>query len=258
MPKILAIAAVLVLWASAAHAQLIPFQQIPSGGGPVALSQKTIDWYGAKGTADYGIGFNTPLNAGDTVCGAALWEPPGGEVIDHVQIGNQSVDVTNQRYANARYVGDGLGMTTWCLLHAQGGETSVHYIMTGAINIGPSAVSVFSGLGPSATIDGPIAGAAYAPGGPTGSCCANGLLQSPPVTPSALGDLLYGAMNSYGNSNLTFGDGWNGSNSNPGGVGIMFMRDEWMIDNGTAPIPSTFKNGDSGTTTYATIIAIRP
>jgi hypothetical protein len=111
---------------------------------------------------------------------------PNGS-LDVIKVGSQTGTVI-RRYQDARYQGDGLGITVWWLQDVQGSPTTIDYISnSGGYWYDGSVVSVFAGIPATATVDA-VNGAGF------GSCCGStpGVLTSPSITPSAPGDLLYG------------------------------------------------------------------
>jgi hypothetical protein len=148
-------------------------------------------------------------------------------------------------------------MWVWWLNNVQGNPTTIDFVPTsgGQFWYGGSVTSVFTGIPSGATID-TFNGAGYSSTGQNGSCCSNGFLQSPPVTPSQAGEFLWGAGVQYGNAPSGFGPGWIGSNLNT--VAYFGKADEFISQyNSTTPTAAPFPAG-SGPVSWATTIAILP
>ena len=223
----------------------------------IALAQKVTDPLASTAVSDRQITVSA-IPLGQTVFGTILWEtssnPGATGTLDTIKVGNQTATVLGH-FANARFQGDGLGITVWWLPNVQGSPTTIDYVSsTGGFWYDSSEVSVFSGIPANATVDA-INGAGYSPTG----CCStpNDLLASPNITPSASGDFLYGTGVMYDGGGPTFnlGSGWIGVNVLNG---TFNFRDEWQVDNLTSPIAATFQSKFStGAAAYAAIVAIK-
>jgi hypothetical protein len=232
------------------------------GGGPVVLTQTVSDGTASTGIQDQQLSIS-PIPNGQAIFGGVIGEscynPPaqpgctGGGDFDHVMVGNQRA-ITIGHYQDARYVGDGLGITLWWLPNVQGNPTTIDIVANGGGMWYDGAwASVFSGISPTATLDA-INGGGFASGGPLGACCGNGNLTSPSVTPSATGDFLYGVGAEYGCNPNQYGPGWQSGHV----VSNYFGKiDEWQVDPSTSPIGAVFPNASCGVA-YAATVAIKP
>jgi hypothetical protein len=230
------------------------------GGGPVSLTQTVSDALSSSGIQDHQLSIGSIPN-GQAIFGAVLGEScfdpasqPGctaGGDFDHVMVGNQRA-ITIGHFQDARYVGDGLGITLWWLPNVQGNPTTIDIVANGGGFWYDGAwASVFSGISPTATLDA-INGGGFASGGPLGAVSGN--LTSPSVTPSSANDFLYGVGAEYGCNPNQYGPGWQSGHV----VSNYFGKiDEWQVDASTSPIGAIFPNASCGVA-YAATVAIKP
>jgi hypothetical protein len=235
------------------HSTSLSIKVTAAGPPPsVALTQSIPDSLSSTAQTNRQLTFS-PIPNGQTVFGTILWENNGqlgsNGSLDTIKVGNQTA-IALGHYQNARYQGDGLGITVWWLPNVQGSPTTIDYISTsGGIWYDGSVASVFSGIPSTATVDA-INGTGFA------ACCSGGVMTSPTVTPTASGDLLYGVGVLYDCGPPTFyvGAGWNASNY----VSNCFSkRDEWQVDAATAPIGATFSTSASASVGYAATVAVK-
>jgi hypothetical protein len=233
---------------------------------PVTRTNGFSDLTGSTGVQNYVLSLPTIPN-GATIFGAffseSCFNPPsqpgctGSGDFDHVDVGGQTAPVI-ARYANARYVGDGLGMTVWWMPNVQGNPTVTLVTNGGGMWYDGSLGSIFTGVPPTATVDAVSGGPnfyGYASGGPLGACCSDGNLTSPSVTPSVSGDLLYGVGTTYGCYSTQYGTGWSAGSVSTNYFGKI---DEWQIDNSTSPIGAVFPGScGAGTSAYVGTVAIK-
>jgi hypothetical protein len=234
----------------------------PNPGGPITLEQ-TIDDGSVVQGADCCTRLSTsPIPTGATVFGWVITEgcfvgDPFCTVVsgdlDLINVGNQQATLI-RRVQDARYNGDGLGLWVWWLNNVQGNPTTIDFVPTagGQFWYGGSVTSVFTGIPSTATID-TSSGAGYASTGSNGNCCADGFLESPPITPQA-GDFLYGAGAQYGSTPSGFGPSWSGSNLDTNA--FFGKADEYIPYSSTSPIAATFPAG-SGPVSWATAVGVK-
>jgi hypothetical protein len=237
-----------------------------SQGGPITLIQSVADDNESTGVQNEAIGVSAIPNGSTvfiTVLSEACFNPAsqpgctGGGSLDHVTVGNQTAtlagEIGDPRNGSGTYQlvvppsskGGDFGTSYFWLNNVQGNPTTINLVANGGgMWFDGAIVSIFSGIPSTATLDG-IVGEGVA------SCCGDGSLTSPPLTPSVSGDFLYGSAAQYGPSPSGFGAGWNGSNLDHSFFG---KADEWQVYNSTYPIGATFPA--SGATSFAATIAI--
>lgn len=258
----------------------------------VARSDGTWDGTASTGTTDATLTLNNPVPNGATVFVALLYEScfnpssqPGcvtaGGNLDQIKVGNNiAYDSTHPwlgHWQDARYSGDGLGLTVAWVKNVSGNPTTVDIISTsGGLWYDGAVVSVFTGIPGTATVDGPTCapnpssgtpcganGGAFATGGPLGTCCASGVLGNTSgvntsVTPTQSGDFLYGVGVAYGcgppNLSADTNAGWSGSNASTNYFGKV---DEWRIYNSTSAISATFPSSCGDTSEYVATVAVK-
>lgn len=237
----------------------------------VARSDGTWDGTASTGTSDAQLVLNSPVPNGGAVFIALLYEScynpasqPGcvtaGGNLDQITVGNNVAYNSNGsvpwlgHWQDARYVGDGLGLTSAWVRNVTGNPTTVHIISTsGGLWYDGAIVTVFTGIPSSTALDG-VNGGAFASGGPLGSCCGDGNLTSPSVTPTGSGDFLYGVGVCYGTGPSGAGAGWTLSNLSTNYFG---KADEWQVYNATGAVGATFPASCSGTSAYVATVAVK-
>lgn len=239
---------------------------------PSAVARVDGAWDGtaSTGTTDAQLQIN-PVPNGATVFVALLYEScynpssqPGcvtaGGNLDQIKVGGNVAYNSDGsvpwigHWQDARYVGDGLGLTTAWVKNVTGNPTTVDIISTsGGLWYDGAIVSVFTGVPGSATVDG-VNGGAFNSGGPMGACCGDGNLTSPPVTPTGSGDFLYGVGVCYGTGPSGAGAGWTLSNLSSNYFG---KADEWQVYNSTSAVGATFPASCAGTGAYVATVAVK-